>query len=356
MNGNSGLPNLANQEFANNLVPGQYKISVVPINWSCVGQSPFDTVAISKVITIPQNQDLVITNGPFIDISEYDFTDPTQLTICDVGGAGNLYVKVFNNYDGDLTFYYPNDTDLVPAEQLDGQSYRVQISQSEADGVLTVTNDEGCRLSVDVGLEIGEPSFNYSSLNAQISGNSTETQLPLILARENVTFTNTSTGTFTYLEWDFGDSSPIKRYPYLSGTTSPVTHIYGVSGTYYPKIRLYNSVGCYKESVEVLVVGKGYNILAPNVFTPNGDTYNDTYRPLFSGFQSIQLTVYDYRGNLLYVEESSADPANPLQPVTLNGWNGEINTESPYYIYTVSGVTLFGNIDVQKSGTFILIR
>ena len=164
------------------------------------------------------------------------------------------------------------------------------------------------------------------------------------------------TGTYTYSEWDFGDSSPVERYAFLAGAVSPVTHVYGVSGTYYPKLRVYNSVGCYKESVEVLVVGKGYNILAPNVFTPNGDTYNDTFRPLFSGFQSIQLTIYDYRGNLLYFEESSADPANPLQPITLNGWNGDINTESPYYIYTVSGVTLFGDIDVQKSGTFIIIR
>ena len=115
----------------------------------------------------------MITSGPLINLSEYDFTDPNQFTICDVGGAGNLYVKVFNNYEGDLSFYYPTDTELVPAEQLDGQSYRVQISQSVADGVLTVTNEEGCRLSVDVGLEIGEPSFNYNSLNAQISGNST---------------------------------------------------------------------------------------------------------------------------------------------------------------------------------------
>jgi len=82
---------------------------------------------------------------------------------------------------------------------LDGQSYRLQIASSVQNGQLTVVNQEGCRLTVDVGLEIGEPSFNYNSLNAQISGNSTETQLPLILAREEVTFTNTSTGTFTYL-------------------------------------------------------------------------------------------------------------------------------------------------------------
>ena len=32
MDGSSGLPNLANQQFANNLVPGQYKISIVPKN------------------------------------------------------------------------------------------------------------------------------------------------------------------------------------------------------------------------------------------------------------------------------------------------------------------------------------
>ena len=119
---------------------------------------------------------------------------------------------------------------------------------------------------------------------------------------------------------------------------------------------MYNSVGCYKETVKVLVVGKGYSILAPNVFTPNGDTYNETFRPLFSGFQSIQLTIYDYRGNLLYTEESNYDPANPLQPITLTGWDGDIKTESPYYIYSVYGVTLFGDKEIQKSGTFVMIR
>ena len=48
------------------------------------------------------------------------------------------------------------------------------------------------------------------------------------------------------------------------------------------------------------------------------------------------------------MEESEVDPANPLQPIDLTGWDGDINTESPYYIYSVYGVTLFGNIEVQK--------
>ena len=176
------------------------------------------------------------------------------------------------------------------------------------------------------------------------------------MAREQVNFTNTSTGTFTYFEWDFGDGSPIERNPFLTGSASPVTHIYGISGTYYPKLRAFNSVGCFKEKVETIVVGKGYNVMVPNVFTPNGDTYNDRFKPLFSGFKSIQMTVYDYRGNLLYSEESEVDPANPLQPIALSGWDGNLQTDSPYFIYAVNGTTLFGDVEVQKSGTFIIIR
>ena len=356
LDGTNGTQNLFMQSFALNLTPGQYKVSVAPMNWSCVGISPYESIGAIEYITVPQNEDLVITNGPFIDVSEYDFTDPSQLTICEPGGAGNLYVKVFNNYDGELFFYYPTETDLVVKEQIDNTTFRLQISSSVASGTLTVVNAEGCRVSEGINLEIGQPNFAYSSLNSQISGNSTQTQMPLILARENVTFTNTSEGLYSYLEWDFGDGSPVERYLPFAGTTSPVTHIYGISGTFYPKLRLYNSVGCYQEVVKTLVVGKGYNVLVPNVFTPNADTYNDRFKPLFSGFKSIQFTIYDYRGNLIYMEESEVDPANPLQPIDLTGWDGDIKTESPYYIYSVYGVTLFGDIEVQKSGTFIIIR
>ena len=77
---------------------------------------------------------------------------------------------------------------------------------------------------------------------------------------------------------------------------------------------------------------------------------------IFSGFKSMQFTVYDYRGNQLFSPEATGDPANPLLPISLTGWDGMIKTESPYYIYSAYGITLFGDIEVQKSGTFILIR
>ena len=50
------------------------------------------------------------------------------------------------------------------------------------------------------------------------------------------------------------------------------------------------------------------------------------------------------------------DPSNPLGSISLSGWNGDTQIDSPYYIYSVFGTTLFGDIEVQKSGTFIIIR
>ena len=68
------------------------------------------------------------------------------------------------------------------------------------------------------------------------------------------------------------------------------------------------------------------------------------------------MAIYDYRGNLLYIEENSIDPNNPTQSISLAGWNGETQIDSPYYIYSIYGTTLFGDIEVQKSGTFVIIR
>ena len=363
MDGTNGLPNISDQSFAFNLVPGQYKISVAPMNWTCVGISPYSSVGVIKYITVPANEDLAITNGPFIVASEYDFITPGNITICDVGGSGDLYLDVFDNYDGSLEFYYPDSATLLgTVAQIDDKTYKLGITSSVASGTLTVVNSVGCRVSASINLEIGQPNFDYTSSNAQASASSSSTGTPLILAREDVTFTNTSTGTYSYLEWDFGDGSPIERIFPTSGSTSPVTHEYGISGTYYAKLRLYNSVGCFEEIIKEIIVGKGYNILVPNVFTPNGDSDNDIFIPLFSGFKYIQMSIYDYRGNLIFMSEAPAAGAAPAAPgatptpLVLNGWDGNVESDSPYYIYSIFGTTTNGDIEITKSGTFIILR
>ena len=119
--------------------------------------------------------------------------------------------------------------------------------------------------------------------------------------------------------------------PTLIDSIIPVRHT-GISGTYFTTMRIYNDIGC-SEEICTNSVGKGYNILVPNVFTPNNDLVNDNFRPLFSGFL-LTFTIYDYRGNVVYNEYvEEADPNN-IQGISITGWDGSLAPFSPYYIYT----------------------
>ena len=70
MDGTNGLQDLSNQEFANDLVSGQYRVTIEPTDWECSVNSVDSGIGITKVIVVPQNDDLIITNGPLIDVSE----------------------------------------------------------------------------------------------------------------------------------------------------------------------------------------------------------------------------------------------------------------------------------------------
>jgi hypothetical protein len=195
--------------------------------------------------------------------------------------------------------------------------------------------------------EIGAPSFEFNSPSLQIDGQ--------ILAREEVTFTNTSALPYSYSEWIFGDGSR-ETVRMMSNTVSPVQHAYGISGTYLVTLRNYSGVGCYKEVTERVVVGKGYNVLVPNAFSPNGDLINDTFRVLFSGFSSVKFSVYDNRGNLLYVENLEEPNPDIPQGIALKGWDGKNAPPSPNFIYRFEGYTPTEPNPIIKSGTFILLQ
>ena len=73
------------------------------------------------------------------------------------------------------------------------------------------------------------------------------------------------------------------------------------------------------------------------VFTPNGDIWNNTFRPVFNGFSDIVLRIYDAQGGLLY-EETGAEGSDPnIVGLSLRGWEGETNLpSSPYFVYTIT--------------------
>ena len=328
-----------NQTIINTLEPGNYKIVIESLETLC---DDSEQQIFEQIINVPANKDLFILDGPYVD---EDLC--RQL-------PGRIIIDIFDNLQGDLSFVYNGE--IINKEEvikLSDRSFMLLVTEPVKEAELLIQNINGCQITTNVSLGVGEPSFKYTSTNLEATGT--------ILAREEVSFENTSTDPFVQSEWIFGDNSPSLFVPVIRDSIIPVRHEYGISGTYFTTLRIYNDLGCTEEYVEPIVIGKGYNIMIPNVFTPNGDLINDVFKPVFSGLSLIEFSVYDNLGNLVYSEIKPEDgipevPDEFYSPINLEGWNGETIYDAPYYIYTIRGRTLFGDKEVIRNGTFLIIR
>jgi gliding motility-associated-like protein len=161
---------------------------------------------------------------------------------------------------------------------------------------------------------------------------------------EPITFNNESTGDIVNITWDFGDGSFN-----VVGDYNP-THIYTAIGTYQVELTVEYPFGCTEIFTEILEITKGYDIVLPNAFTPNGDGVNDTIRPVTLCMAEIQMSIYDTWGSLLYVEVGEDD--------TLIGWDGTIKgrpAENGNYIIVVEATTYRGET-IELNGPITLIK
>ena len=264
---------------------------------------------------------------------------------------GKVVVRLFDNQKGDVSFYYGNNN-RVNAVTEDNVTYVIEIPTPAEKETLYVRNSSDCEISYEINVGVGSPTFDYTSISM------TRTPPQPIRANEDITFTNTSSDPWIKEEWIFGDNSPTISRDRRTGTVSPVRKKYSISGTFFATLRITNAIGCDVEVIKPIVVGEGYSVLLPNVFTPNDDEENDTFYPKTSGLKSMVLTVYDSRGNLIWLASfDESTPGAGLNEVEVRegGFPGVDGNRSPYYIYTVSGESIYGENKIDKSGTFIIL-
>ena len=154
---------------------------------------------------------------------------------------------------------------------------------------------------------------------------------------------NTSINATSY-SWEFGDGTgstlihPSHTYPALPGN--------------YTIILYANNAGGCIDSAKINVSIKDELIFhIPNAFTPDGDEFNNTFKPIFySGFDpfSYTLTMYDRWGEILFESHDVAF-----------GWDGTYNGElakEGVYTWTIK----FKDVDNDKklvySGHVSLIK
>lgn len=201
--------------------------------------------------------------------------------------------------------------------------------------ILNVTDKLGCPANYTFNVKIptlGSPSFNISSYAFSTFG--------IYSVKDPIQFTNTATGDFIGMSWDFGDGS-------VSIETNPI-HTFLKEGSQVVIQTVTYPFGCVYTNTMTIKIEKGYELISPNAFTPNGDGINETFKPAFKGLKSIYLSIYDTWGELIYSENGDV----------LRGWDGKIkgkDAENGNFYYKVRGLTFYGEV-INESNPFVLIK
>lgn len=153
------------------------------------------------------------------------------------------------------------------------------------------------------------------------------------------TFIDTSTGAIVWF-WYFGDGDS-------SALQNPI-HNYPQPGTYTVTQIVLNSNGCMDTITSIITVNEG--ILIPNVFTPDGNGFNDVFYIPNSGVKQYHIEIYDRWGAKMW--ETTADEIR---------WDGRtlsgqlLSNGTYYYALKTTLITATGEKDYDVNGFVTLL-
>ena len=158
------------------------------------------------------------------------------------------------------------------------------------DVTLVVSTPEGCTNTLTINDYVCVEPYPVADFHAVPNAFST-------YESETTQMVNESTGADSY-EWHFGDGSP------PSYEVSPYhTFSNEVGGNYTVMLIASTNAGCVDTAYTVVRVKEELIFYIPNTFTPDGDNYNQTFRPVFTtGFDPYNYTLYIYNrwGELIF--------------------------------------------------------
>jgi len=168
---------------------------------------------------------------------------------------------------------------------------------------------------------------------------------PVTIEDTELLFTQYNLNDGEMYNWNFGDNtsssldSPIHIYPEVAGLTYDV------------KLIVTDSIGCIDSSSTQITIFDVLIYYIPNAFTPDGDTYNEKFQPIFtSGFDTYDyhLIIFNRWGETVF--ESYNDQ---------EGWDGTYNDENApdgVYVWTVKFGEILSDKKFYDKGTVTLVR
>lgn len=240
-----------------------------------------------------------------------------QNRTCDyVALKGNAAVDIFNYYDpaSGKSYELPNSYRFLwsssPSSTIPFPDYEINPQTFDPPLVnvtykLQVTDSFNC---------VSESSFYYESIHvkADFAPEPSKGEAPL-----EVEFTNKSIRGANFT-WEFGDDSIL-----VVADTLPVKHIYYKPGEYSVKLSLVSAKGCEDSLRFDKIVVDPSKLDIPNVFTPDGDGYNDYFKVDLTSMKTFSLEIFSRSGLKVYGFFGDSDLIKDWQ-----GWDGNINNSS----------------------------
>jgi PKD repeat protein len=157
-----------------------------------------------------------------------------------------------------------------------------------------------------------ESSFFYESIHvkADFSVDPETGEAPL-----EVNFTDKSIRGYIY-KWEFGDDT-------ISELKDPLPHTYYRPGEYSVRLTIESDRHCVDSMRFNSIVVDPSSLHIPNVFTPDGDGYNETFMVDSKSLRFISVEVFSQSGLKVYGFSGEGESLK-----NWTGWDGNINNSS----------------------------
>jgi len=320
-------PSVTNISICQNALPyswnGQNINSAGQFQASLSSPSGCDSIAILNLTLLPtlssttnvqicQNQIPYVWNGLSLSASGTSTLTLTSLQGCDSLATLNLTVNPMPNASFTANYEDGCAPLQVTFSNSGGSSGTCQwnlgngVVSSNCGTVAGTYNSFGC---YDVSLQITSAAGCSSTLtlddivcvNPQPEASFVVNSQQLSNFDPTANFTNTSTGHVSQT-WNFGDGSG-------TSTLNNPQHTYPeAAGYYYVTLVVANSHGCVDSTTQLIVVDNVVVFYVPNTFTPDGDVYNETFRPIFTaGFDiyQYQMVIFNRWGEIIFESNNS---------------------------------------------------
>jgi len=212
---------------------------------------------------------------------------PLTVNLTNVSNSSNITTSIWEFSDDNVSNSVLGNAGITHTFQ-DPGVYNVYLE---------VTSSEGC---------IYDTTYSqFYTVHDHPDANYSYTTIPLTVYDSEASFVDYSTGDPTIWAWDFGSGA----IPLTSSVQNPVVNYpKGIAGIYPTSLTVWNQYGCsdiLEGQVEVI---NDVTIFAPNIFTPDGDEFNETWRVYISGIDvyDFHVTMFNRWGEVVW---ESFDPS-----------------------------------------------